>query len=157
LTIENLSTDGGALTVYGVAKNLTDQVTFSLPNGLPFTFPLVLPAGASKSFLVSFKPSAVQKYIDTIIFTHNAGANPANDSIGIVKGEGIEGSLAATSHDWGRKRVQSGPFLDSVTVTNVGTADVLLKGIKSKTGDVTDFTVLNEATLNNLNLTPNQS
>ena len=155
IEIRNISTDGGVLTVTGVAQDINDKVTFTLPNGLP-AFPFDLVAGEAKVLVVAFKPAAVQAYVDSIVFSHNAPANPANDSTGVLRGRGIQGSLIVTSVDWGRRRVQSGPFDSTVTLTNVGTANVTLRTPLVLNGDQGDFTV-DESGVTNRTLQPNQS
>jgi hypothetical protein len=155
IEITNVSTDGGVLTVKGVAQDINDKVTFTLPNGLP-AFPFDLASGESKVLRVAFKPAAVQPYLDSIVFDHNAPQNPANDPTGILKGRGIQGSLVVTSYDWGRRRVASGPYDTVVTLTNVGTSDVTLRTPLVLNGDLRDFTV-DESVVTNKVLGPNQS
>lgn len=159
IEIRNESTDGGVLTVTGVAQPLTDAVTFTLPNGLP-AWPLELPPGGSQTINVAFKPALVQDYIDSIVFRHNAPPNPANDSVGVLTGRGIIGSLIATSYDWGKKRVGTGPYPATVTLTNIGTAPVTLRlplGYVSTPAGSSDFRVLNENALQNRVLSENES
>lgn len=157
LTISNVTTDPvGTLTVSGVEKNFTDPVIFTLPNGLP-AFPLTLRPGQFENLIAAFKPSAVRSYRDSINFTHNAPPNPLNDNIGDVMGRGIQGSLIATSVDWGKRRLGTGPFDSTVTLTNVGTSDVVLTGNVTWSGDQADFQIIDATPISNITLRPNQS
>jgi hypothetical protein len=154
--IRNVSTDGGKLTVTGVAQDINDKVVFTLPNGLP-AFPLVIAAGDEVPLNVAFKPGAVRPYLDSIVFNHNAPPNAANDPTGVLKGEGIQGALVATSFDWGRRRVGSGPHPATLTLTNVGTSDITLRTPVTLTGDVGDFAIVDQSVLSNKVLAPNGS
>lgn len=138
--VRNASTDGGVLTVYPPASGPTDPV-FTTPNGLPLT-QFDLAPGATQAVNVSFQPQAVKRYIDSIVFPNNAPPNPANDSVGLLMGSGVEPGLIATSHDWGRKRVGTGPYIDSVLLTNTGTSSVTVNGIDSTTEEISDFKVI---------------
>lgn len=137
LTIQNVGT--GTLTISGVRSNLTDPV-FTLPSGLPI-FPLTLRAGERRQLLVQFLPTDEVKYKDSIVFEHNAPDDPANDPTGIVEGEGIKATLFATSYEWPKKRVGTGPYTATIYIRNVGTQSAQVFGIKSTSGTVTDFTV----------------
>lgn len=153
ITITNTGT--GQLVVTGVAEQLTTTV-FTLPNGLP-AFPLRLNASASQNLVVQFLPTAEQNYIDSIVFEHNAPPNPANDPTGIVSGEGIDALVRGTPHDWGRRRVGTGPYTATVFIENTGTADARIFGVAEKTGDLTDFNVDNEGDFLNATIPPGGS
>lgn len=151
MTILNKGT--GTLTVSGASG--PDEPVFTLPNGLP-AFPLTLAEGASRKLMVYFQPTASQQYIDTIFFAHNAPPDPAeNDSIGIIRGEGIQATLYATPYDWPRKRVGTGPYTATVEIVNDGSADARIFGVKTITGDDTDFAVVDEQLIRNINVPAN--
>ncbi len=137
LKIRNSGT--GTLTISGGAT--TTNAVFTLPNGLP-AFPLDLRAGdPDTELLVYFKPDQPLLFTDSVVFEHNAPADPANDSIGYLQGEGILATLYATPYDWPRKRVGTGPYNATVEIINSGSADTKIFGVKDISGDVADFNV----------------
>ncbi len=142
IEIRNKSTDGGRLTIYGGTGPFGTPVIFTTPDGLPQPTPFDIAAGDARPLRVSFGPLAVTSYIDSIVFNHNAPPNPENDSVGILRGRGIQASLIATSYDWGRRRIFTGPHPSSVYLKNFGTAPVRVTGLAGggPTGDVGDFT-----------------
>jgi hypothetical protein len=98
IEIRNDSRDGAMLTVTGIAQDINDKVTFTLPDGLP-TFPFGVAAGESRVLRVTFAPGAVRQYLDSIVFEHNAPPNQANDATGILRGRGFQPPLGVTSDD----------------------------------------------------------
>jgi hypothetical protein len=100
IEIRNISTDGAALTVTGIERDLSDRATFALPDGLP-AFPFTLAAGESRVLRVSFQPDAELAYIDSIILAHNAPPNAANDAVGALHGRGFEPPVGIASDDEG--------------------------------------------------------
>ena len=151
MTITNVGT--GTLRVTGRNAGPFDPV-YTLPNGLP-AFPADLRPGEFRTFNVRFTPTAVRQYPDSIIFDHNAPPSSANDPVGLILGEGIEATLFATSYDWGRKRVGSGPHPARVEIRNLGSADARVQGIKAQIGDAASFTI-NSAQVVNLTIQPGQ-
>ena len=155
-TITNVS-DGGVLTVRGVARPVNDNITFTLPNGLP-AFPMDLgPGESSNAINVGFKPNAVQAYADSIVFDHNAPPNPLNDPTAVLIGEGIQGSLIATSYDWQKRRVDGRSHSATITLTNIGTADVTLRPGATITGNAGDFSIVSPSQYEGVILAPNAS
>lgn len=153
IEISNVGT--GTLTVTGHESGPNDPV-FTLPNGLP-AFPLQLGEGARQTLTVRFRPTAAQPYSDAIIFTHNAPPSDANDSIGLLDGEGITATLFATSYDWPRKRVGTGPYLATVDIVNSGSADARVFGILDRTGPNTaDFEADTDGQLQNETIRPGE-
>lgn len=141
MTMQILNKGTGVLKVTAVDQQLT-QAVFTLPNGEP-AFPLNLNAGSSQSLVVQFLPTAEQQYLDSITFVHNAPDNPDNDPVGIVKGEGILAFVLGTPYDWGKRRVNTGPYTATVYIKNDGTADAKIFGTLRLDGDVRDFEILN--------------
>ena len=152
LTIRNTGT--GTLRITGATgPNLP---VFTLPNGLP-AFPLDLrPEDADQLLLVYFTPTMDIKYLDTIYFEHNAPPDPAaNDSIGVIEGEGILATLFATGFDWPKKRVGTGPYTATVEIVNSGSADARIFGLQvppipPRQGDLSDFDIVDEETFRNV-------
>lgn len=142
IEIQNKSTNGGILTIYGATGPSGAPVVFTTPDGLPQPTPFDIAPLDARVLRVSFQPVAVTDYIDTIVFTHNAPSNPENDSLGILKGSGIQASLIATSYDWLRRRIFTGPHNAIVYLKNFGSSPVTVLDLKpgSPTGDVGDFT-----------------
>lgn len=155
--IENYAEIGPDLIVYSATgpfgKNL-DNV-FTLPNGFP-AFPLKLKPKERRFLHANFKPNEVKDYIDSVVFANNAPPNPLNDSVGVLTGKGVQPQLIATNYDWGRRRVKTGWFPAKVYLINLGTSTAKVNGIKSYSGDQTDFrytaAALNK--LNNLTINP---
>lgn len=136
--IKNTSTDGGVLIVTGVAGGPSNPAVFRTPAGYP-VFPLVLTAGMeSDRIRVTFDPAAPIVYRDSIVFNHNAGTDPANDSVAHLTGVGIHSLLAATSTDWSRYRVGTVSDSAHVILSNVGTQDIQITGATA-IGDLHDF------------------
>jgi len=142
IEIRNKSTDGGPLTIYGGSGPFGTPLIFTTPAGLPQPTPFTISAGEARPLRVDFGPQAVQAYRDSIVFNHNAPSNPENDSVGILTGRGIQASLMATSYDWGRRRIYTGPHAAMVQLINFGTAPVRVTGpaAGNPTGDVGEFT-----------------
>lgn len=142
IEIQNRSTDGGSLTIYGGTGPFGVPAIFTTPAGLPQPIPFTIAAGDARPVRVDFGPLAVQSYRDSIVFNHNAPPNPENDSVGVLTGRGIQASLVATSYDWGRRRILTGPHPSTVYLINFGTAPVRVTGVApgNPSGDVGDFT-----------------
>ena len=141
ISISNIGT--GTLRIES-GTGPTDPV-FMLPDGLP-AFPLELKGGElPRTLLVGFRPTTEGTFKDSVVFQHNAPYDPKNDPVGELMGVGIDAALFATSANWGRKRVETGQYLDTVTITNNGDADANVFGIKRRTGNTTDFDVDEDA------------
>lgn len=69
--------------------------------------PLIIPAGVTKNYVVSFTPKEERYYPDQILFYNNA---KRIDSISILNGRGIKSYLISNSYDWGRKRISRENF-----------------------------------------------
>ncbi len=137
IVVRNASTDGGTLTVYPPKSGPYDPV-FTTPDGLPLT-QFDLAPGQTRVVKVGFRPTAAKRYVDSIVFPNNAPPNPANDSVGVLIGRGIAPGLQVTSYAWGRKRVGTGPYYDTLMLTNTGSAPVRLLGTNKRVGDAGDF------------------
>lgn len=154
--IRNTSIDGGELVVTGIAtpSGPFDRVVFADPGDIAGNypvFPLRLSAGEeSKPITVTFDPQAPIHYMDSILFTHNAGPDPGNDSVALLNGEGILSTLAATSKEWGRQPVGTGPYYGTVRLMNVGNQEIHVTDA-TMSGDVSDFT-FDRSLLQNLTL-----
>ncbi|MFM7156773.1 MAG: choice-of-anchor D domain-containing protein, partial [Bacteroidota bacterium] len=85
--------------------------------------PLVLKPGESRQLDVEFTAVDALNYADAIVFTSDARTR---DSIGELKGKGIEGGLLARGADWGRKRIANGPYMDStgIVLENIGNGPI---------------------------------
>lgn len=158
--IRNISTDGGMLTVTGgtvlsAYPGVTPPIFTSEHGNL--TFPLNLNAGQIITVSATFQPNAVGPFQDQIVFSHNAPANPNNDSISIHKGEGIQASLFATSYDWPRHRVGTGPYPASVWIKNAGTTQARVTGVQPMAGHSSDFRILNPGQFVNVDMGPGDS
>ena len=84
--------------------------------------PLVLRPGEVRTLQVNFAPPDAQRYSDAIVFLSDA---KRVDSVSLLTGEGVRAELIAQGYDWGRRRIQRGPYDDGgrsgVLVHNVGT------------------------------------
>ncbi len=98
-TITNNGTTSLAIT--GYTNNTLSVFTNDLPTITPDN-PLIIDKGGQYQFQVFFKPDAVKKYLDSIVFQSDAGTNI--DNVCMIQGEGIEPQLQATGDDWGRRR-----------------------------------------------------
>ncbi len=136
--IKNAAADAGVLTVTGVVSGPSNAV-FTLPNGLP-AFPLMLAPGKTQTVRVDFDPAAVQPYSDAIVFSHNAGDDPQNDSVAVLTGEGIQADLIVTSQDWPRTRVGTQAEMKTITVKNLGNQAISIVGYTTS-GDASDFDI----------------
>ena len=151
ISISNIGT--GTLRIEGGTEP-TDPV-FMLPDGLP-AFPLELKGGElPRTLLVGFRPTTEGTFKDSVVFQHNAPYDPKNDPVGELMGVGIDAALFATSANWGRKRVGTGPYFKTVTITNNGEADANVFGIKRRTGNTTDFDFVDEDAIRNVTVPPN--
>ena len=97
--------------------------------------PLVLAPNESRQYDVEFTAAASASYTDAVVFSSDARSR---DSIGILKGKGVEGGLIARGADWQRKRIGNGPYIDvaGIEIKNIGTAPVR---IVSSTGPSSTF------------------
>lgn len=151
MEVENAGT--GTLRVTA-GTGPTDGNIFKLPGGLP-GMAFELKAKQRVQFQITFTPDQVKTFNDAIVFTHNAGNKPANDSIGLIVGPGIEPSLIATSEQWPRTRVGRNGVPKQVWLKNFGTAPVRVDGL-SYSGDQADFT-LNESQVRGVTIAANDS
>ncbi|MFP4528330.1 MAG: choice-of-anchor D domain-containing protein [Candidatus Kapaibacterium sp.] len=69
--------------------------------------PWVIEPGGYREFTVQFTPDAEIRYADTIFFESNADGT---DEIAEIYGRGIQAQLAATSENWGRRRIDRPEF-----------------------------------------------
>ncbi len=160
IEVSNVSADGTDLTVTGGVGPIgypgSEPPIFTSPDGLP-PFPFTLKAGERRSLNVTFQPDAEAYFIDSIVFSHDAPPNPANDSVGILEGSGIQAVLFATSYDWDLKRVGKGPFPSVVYLVNAGTTTVRINGVASTTGDQSDFTIVDPNAIVGRDIAPGDS
>jgi hypothetical protein len=133
LTIRN---EGSvALRITGYSQP-TQPAIFRLVNWpvINATTPLVLAAGESRTFDVEFTAADVITYTDQIVFSSDA---VKRDSIGELRGRGVEGGLIARGADWQRRRVAAGPYPDAqgIILKNIGNAPIrVLQSAPGKTG-----------------------
>jgi hypothetical protein len=150
-TIDPASLDFGSVTV-GNNATLPATVTNTgdadlVISGIvssdgQFTFspvaPVTVSAGGSQVFDVTFSPTGVGAQSADIVFTHNADGSPTTFS---VQGTGVAGpvpvfSIAPASLNFGS--VFLGDFSTlSATVTNTGTADLVIDNLTSSNGQFT--------------------
>lgn len=91
--------------------------------------PIILPAGKSYSFKVEFTPEDEKQYLDTIVFFSDGDGS---DSLCILSGRGIKPGIMASSFDWGRKRIEAGPYTSSgkaIVIRNTGLEDVRISDL----------------------------
>jgi len=110
------------ITGYSLPK---DQNVFKLKNwpSISAQTPLVLQPAESRQLEVEFTAVDALSYSDAIVFSSDARTR---DSIGELKGKGIEGGLLARGADWGRKRTGNGPYIDAkgITLENIGNGPI---------------------------------
>jgi len=141
----------------------TDLATNSNFVNISVTNPLVIQPGKSIDFNIYFKPTAVQLYTASIVFTANTDKP---DNVCKIDGEGIVGDLQTEGFSWPRLRIdrpgfavnryaQTGTGTKSLTVTNSASDDVIITNVsvtvkkgKLESFIFTDNSPLNEAELN---------
>ena len=151
-----------------------------LPAGSPYTStsdvvttgsPLVLDlagsaAGNTKSFDVTFAPTAVGTFNATITFSSDASTV---DSVCVITGVGIKPGLSANLVDFGRRRISgnknyTGPYTTDVTNTkaqivlsNSGTAPVKITKASVTRGTAAHFTLPDLNQFNGLDIPAGES
>jgi hypothetical protein len=110
------------ITGYTLPK---DPAVFRLVNwpAISAQSPLVLQPTESRQLEVEFTAVDAVSYTDAIAFSSDARTR---DSIGELKGKGIEGGLLARGADWGRKRTGNGPYMDAkgIVLENIGNGPI---------------------------------
>jgi len=88
--------------------------------------PLVLPVGESRTYDVEFTALDKIQYTDQIVFSSDASSR---DSIGELRGRGVEGGLIARGYDWQRRRTNAGPYVSDsgIYLKNIGNANVTIR------------------------------
>lgn len=99
--------------------------------------PLILFPGELAGFSVIFSPGKISKYIDSVVILSDA---VTRDNICLINARSIEPGLAATSYNWGRKRIfrtfyPAGPYPiandnQSIVLQNTGNAEIVINGIQ---------------------------
>ncbi|MFN5520455.1 MAG: choice-of-anchor D domain-containing protein, partial [Ignavibacteria bacterium] len=110
------------ITGYTLPK---DPAVFRLVNwpSISAQSPLVLQPTESRQLDIEFTAVDAVSYTDAIVFSSDARSR---DSIGELKGKGIEGGLLARGADWGRKRTGNGPYMEAkgITLENIGNGPI---------------------------------
>jgi hypothetical protein len=113
--------------------------------------PLVLQPGETRQYDVEFTAVDPTSYTEAIVFSSDARTR---DSIGELKGRGIEGGLLARGADWGRKRIGNGPYVDSkgIILENIGNGPIRILSSSSPDADF----AFDKNVFNGMTLQPNQ-
>ncbi|MEY5131361.1 MAG: hypothetical protein RL734_1428 [Bacteroidota bacterium] len=138
------------ITGYTIPK---DPAVFRLVNWpvIDAQNPLILEPNFSRVFEVEFTAVDAVNHTEAIVFSSDARTR---DSIGELKGRGIEGSLLARGADWGRKRIGNGPYVDrkGIILENIGNGPIRI--LSSSLPDA-DF-AFDKNVFNGMTLQPNQ-
>ncbi|MGA1308279.1 MAG: choice-of-anchor D domain-containing protein, partial [Candidatus Kapaibacteriota bacterium] len=122
LIVKNEGDAALTITGYTLPK---DPAVFRLVNwpAIDAQNPLILQPNESRQYDVEFTAVDPTSYTEAIVFTNDARTR---DSIGELKGRGIEGGLIARGADWGRKRIGNGPYIDTkgIILENVGNGPI---------------------------------
>lgn len=107
--------------------------------------PWIIESNSSNTFQVRFSPENVESYSDEIYFHSDADVEDFNyKPFSILTGRGIQPGLTANSYDWQRKRANITRYSEldyinimpysaeneTITLKNVGTADVIIESIQ---------------------------
>jgi hypothetical protein len=113
--------------------------------------PLVLQPGETRQYDVEFTAVDPTSYTEAIVFSSDARTR---DSIGELKGRGIEGGLLARGADWGRKRIGNGPYIDAkgIILENIGNGPIRILSSSSPDADF----AFDKNVFNGMTLQPNQ-
>ena len=125
MTIKNEGTV--PLTITGYTQPSQGSI-FRLVNfpAISTATPLVLPVGESRTYDVEFTAIDKIQYTDQIVFSSDASSR---DSIGELRGRGVEGGLIARGYDWQRRRTNAGPYVSDsgIYLKNIGNANVTIR------------------------------
>ena len=150
LLVKNEGDADLTITGYSLPSNIA---VFALAGawGTTFQVPLVLKPGESRQADVEFTAVDAISYTDKIVFSSDARTR---DSIGELKGRGIEGGLLARGADWGRKRIGNGPYIDAkgIILENIGNGPIRILSSSSPDADF----AFDKNVFNGMTLQPNQ-
>ncbi len=123
------------LTGYKNPVNTDFEVTFD--KVFDSNNPLILLPGEKTRLSVKFSPGKISKYIDSVVILSDA---VTRDNICLINARSIEPGLAATSYNWGRKRIfrtyyPAGPYPiandnQSIILQNTGNTEIVINGIQ---------------------------
>ncbi len=119
--------------------------------------PLIIKAGVTNNYIVSFTPTAERYYPDQILFFNNANRI---DSIAILNGRGIRSDLISNSYDWGRKRISRPAFpIDPypaennvIHLENNGSDEVKIFGLQISTNNKGDAFIFDRERFNSMTI-----
>ena len=146
LIVKNEGDASLTITGYTLPK---DPAVFRLVNWpvIDAQNPLILQPNESRQYDVEFTAVDPTSYTEAIVFSSDARTR---DSIGELKGKGIEGGLLARGADWGRKRTGNGPYMDAkgIILENIGNGDIRIISSSAPDADFAfDKNVFNGMTL----------
>ncbi|MFN4769554.1 MAG: choice-of-anchor D domain-containing protein [Candidatus Kapaibacterium sp.] len=123
-------------------------------------------SGNTKSYEVTFAPTAVGNFNATITFSSDA---ESVDSVCVISGTGIQPGLSSNLVDFGRRRIDgnkkyTGPYTTDVTnaaakivLSNSGTAPVRVKSAKVTRGNAANFNLPDLNQFNGLDIPAGES
>jgi hypothetical protein len=133
LSISNTGTDDLVITNVTIGgMNPSDFAMGSL------TLPVTVKAGDAVLLDVTFKPPLAANRTANLTFTDNASGSP---HLVPLSGTGVEpiASLSAGSLNFGNQLVGATPVSQTLTVTNQGTADLVLTSVSFTGAQASDF------------------
>jgi hypothetical protein len=129
LTVSNV-------TFSGTASNDFSVIPPACTNG-------PIAAGNTCTLQVTFTPSRSGTRQATLVISHNAAGSPTTvtvHGVGVAPAPSI--CLSSSSINFGSLVVTSTSTVQSLTITNCGTAPLVISGVAITSGNTTDFTVL---------------
>jgi Abnormal spindle-like microcephaly-assoc'd, ASPM-SPD-2-Hydin len=152
LTLTNSGT--AALTISGITLGGTNAADFAQTNTCPIS-PSTLAAGASCTLSVTFTPSATGARSASLAISDNAAGSPHNVPLtgtGVVSAPAV--TLSPTGINFGSQLVGQKSGAQAVTLTNSGTAPLLISSISLSGTNAADFAQTNTCPISPGTLAP---